>query len=146
MKDASQTIPGNYHVVVLPGGQLVAFTKLSNGEWVPTKDRLEEEKKSDTQVEFENRFANTATVPNDFVKQDTDTLTPDIGKMIAGHKDRQNRIDAYLGEMLGNPDDIISGKSKVKPVDVVRHKEHMIGLIEVLNSPKWNQVKEIIWK
>jgi len=146
MKDASQTIPGNYHVVVLPGGQLVAFTKLSNGEWVPTKDRLEEEKKSDTQVEFEKRFANTSTVPNDFVKQDTDTLTPDISKMIAGHKDRQNRIDAYLGEMLGNPDDIISGKSKVKPVDVVRHKEHMIGLIEVLNSPKWNQVKEIIWK
>jgi hypothetical protein len=146
MKEASETIPGNYHVVSLPDGTLVAFTKLKNGKWEQTKDRLDEEKKSDTQVQFEKRFDGTTTVPNDFVKKDTETLTPNIDKMIAGHKDRQNRLDAYLGEMLGNPDDIISGKVKVNEVSVVRHKEHMIGLIDVLNSPKWNKVKEIIWK
>lgn len=146
MKDASQTIPGGYHVVVLPGGQLMAFTKLSTGEWVPTKDRLDEEKKGETTVAFEKRFEHTETVPNDFVANGTKTLTPDIDKIVENDKARQNRLEAYLVEILGNPDDIISGKSQVNEVKIVRHKEHIVGLMQALNSPKWNLVKEKIWK
>jgi hypothetical protein len=146
MKDVTQTIPGNYHVVVLPGGQLMAFTKLSNGEWVPTKDRLDEEKKGETTVAFEKRFEHTETVPNDLVPNGTKTLTPDIDKIVENDKARQNRLDAYLGEILGNPDDIISGVVQINDVKVARHKEHILGLMQALNSPKWNKIKTMIWK
>ena len=150
MKDASETIPGNYHVVSMPDGTLIAFTKIKTKDgkfkWEPTKDRLEEEAKSDTRVAFEKRFEGTATVPNDFVKRDTETLTPDISKMKKNFEGSRDRLDAYLGEMLGNPDDILSGKIEVIDIKVARHKEHVVGLITALNSPKWNKIKEMIWK
>ncbi len=145
---AAETLRGNYHVVTTPDGQLVMLTKLSDGSWVLTEDRIKEDdsKKGTTQIEFEKRFDGTKTVPNDFVKQDTEILTPDLDKMKKNFEGSRNRLDAYLGEILGDPDDILSGKIKVNPIQIVRHKEHVIGLITVLNNPKWNRVKELIWK
>lgn len=148
-KEAAQTIHGNYHVVVAPDGQLVTLTKLSDGTWALTADRLKDDdqkKKTTDQIAFDKSFENTKTIPNDFVKQDTNVLTPDVNKMQKSLEGTRNRMDAFLGEMLGNPDDIISGTIKVNPDLLVRHKSQCVGLIETLNSPKWNRVKEIIWK
>lgn len=145
MNESTQTLLGNYHVVVLPDGTLFALTKLSDGTWVPTTERVSD-KKTETQVEFEKRFENTATVPGDFVKPDTDTLTPDIDKMRKNHEMSRNHLDAYLGEILGDPDDIISGKIAVKEIKEVGVKRHVQGLIKALNAPKWNQIKDLIWK
>jgi len=142
-KEGSQTLPGNYHVLKMPDGQLLAFSKLSDGTWVQTEERI---KKDADQVAFEKRFDNTKTVPNDFVAADTDVLTPDMEKMKNNYQGSKDRLVAYLTEMLGNPDDIISGVIEVKEVKVARHKEQIVGLITVLGSPKWNKVKAIIWK
>jgi hypothetical protein len=144
--DSAQTIPGGYFLMTMPDGQQVMMSKLSNGEWVTTEERIRREEEAKKIKEFDQRFAGTSTIPDNYIKRDTETLEPCPDKMIATAKGSRDRAEAYLVEMLGDADAILAGEVEIKTIKEPRIKEHICGMIKVVNSPKWNRVAEKIWK
>lgn len=147
---ASQTIVGSYKMVEMPDGTLVAMHRLENGEWVTTKERLT---RAEISAEFVKRFAGTDTVPHPHKPQTEGTLTPKSNtdkmlNMVAAAKASHNRLDAYLGEILGSPEDILAGdplcKEKLKKVrSRPQELRHVLGLMDLLGASdlRWQKVR-----
>jgi len=148
---ASQTIQGSYRMVEMPDGTIVAMQQLSNGKWVTTEERLS--RAQDTEA-FMRQFAGTETIPSHFSPQTTGTLEPKSGtdkmiSMVAEAKASKNRLDAYLGEILGDPDKILEGdpicKENVKRVKSrPQELRHVLGLMDVLGAwdHRWQKVRQ----
>jgi hypothetical protein len=150
---ASQTIQGSYRMVEMPDGTIVAMQQLSNGKWVTTEERLS--RAQDTEA-FMKQFAGTETIPSPFAPQTNGTLEPKSGtdkmvSMVAEAKASKNRLDAYLGEILGDPDKILEGdpicKENVKRVKSrPQEMRHVLGLMDVLGAwdPRWQKVRQYL--
>ena len=150
-KLSSQTIVGSYRMVEMPDGSLVAMQQLSDGRWVTTEERIT--RAQDTEA-FMKQFAGTDTIPNDHAPQTTGTLTPKSGtdkmlSMVAEAKASKNRLDAYLGEVLGDPELILAGdpmcKENIKKVRArPQELRHVLGLMDILGAsdPRWQKVRQ----
>jgi len=148
---ASQTIVGSYKMVEMPDGTVVAMHRLDNGEWVTTKERLS---RAEISAEFVKRFAGTDTVPHPHNPQTEGSLTPKSNtdkmlRMIEEAKASKNRLDAYLGEVLGSPEDILAGdplcKEKLKKVRArPQELRHVLGLMDLLGASdiRWQKVRQ----
>ena len=148
---ASQTIVGSYKMVEMPDGTVVAMHRLDNGEWVTTKERLS---RAEISAEFVKRFAGTDTVPHPHTPQTEGSLTPKSNtdkmlRMIEEAKASKNRLDAYLGEVLGSPEDILAGdplcKEKLKKVRArPQELRHVLGLMDLLGASdiRWQKVRQ----
>lgn len=134
----------------MPDGSMVAMHQLENGEWVTTKERLNHAEMS---AEFMKRFSGTDTVPHPHRPQTEGSLAPKsntekILSMIENAKASHNRLDAYLGDILGSPEDIIAGdpicKEKLKKVRArPQELRHVLGLMDLLGASdlRWQKVR-----
>ncbi len=135
----SQTIAGSYCMVTLPDKTqaLVEKIKLPNGKitWVFVEDRLD-----DTE-EFDNRFKDTDTVPQDLRTPVTKPLTAKPGQ---AQKTREH-LEAHLIEVLGTPTGIIAQKG-LDPAHAASLRKNtaervtIIKIIEALNMEPWISV------
>lgn len=153
MSDTSaiQTIQGSYRMVEMPDGSMVAMQQLSNGKWVTTEERLTHAKNTEA---FMENFKGTETIPSPHSPQTVGTLEPKSStakmmSMVADAKSSKNRLDAYLGEILGSPENILAGdeicKENIKKVKArPQELRHVIGLIDVLGvwDPRWQRVRQ----
>ena len=147
---SSQTIAGSYKMVEMPDGTIVAMHRLENGKWVTTEERISHA--NDTEA-FMNQFAGTDHIPTKHEPQTTGTLAPKSStdkmlRMVDEAKASKNRLDAYLGEVLGAPEKIIAGdpickenlrKVRSRPQEL----RHVLGLIDILgvSDPRWQRVR-----
>jgi hypothetical protein len=147
---SSQTIAGSYKMVEMPDGTVVAMHRLENGKWVTTEERISRAK--DTEA-FMSQFAGTDHIPTPHDPQTTGTLTPRSStdrmlRMVDEAKASKNRLDAYLGEVLGAPEKILDGdpicKENLKKVrSRPQELRHVLGLIDILGAsdPRWQRVR-----
>ncbi|MFA6132510.1 MAG: hypothetical protein WC869_00685 [Phycisphaerae bacterium] len=154
MSDASQTIQGSYTLVTMPDGSEVAMHRLKDGRWVTTAERLAAEEAEAARLAFEARFNNTNTKPNEHQDPTTEVLRPklDLASRLAQAHASANRLDAYLGEILGPPTALLArdplcmervAKVKARPQEM----RHVLGLIHILGTAseagqKWEQVRK----
>lgn len=148
---STQTIQGSYKMVEMPDGTLVAMHKLSNGEWVTTKERLDRIASAESIMDS---FKHTDTIPSPYDPKTEGTLVPKsetdrMVQMVEDAKSSRNRLDAYLGEILGDPAAILSGdqfcKEKIKKVKSrPQELRHVLGLMDVLGAwdVKWQKVRK----
>jgi hypothetical protein len=148
---ATQTIQGSYRMVEMPDGSHVAMQQLSNGKWVTTEERLT--RAQDTEA-FMANFKGTETIPSPHEPQTNGTLEPKSGtdkmlNMVAEAKSSKNRLDAYLGEILGDPEKILAGdplcKENIKRVKSrPQEMRHVLGLMDLLGAwdPRWQRVRQ----
>jgi hypothetical protein len=120
----------------MPDGSEQLMHKLKDGNWATTDERIR-------QQEFEDRFKDTAFAPADIRPSYTGTLTPKTGGTT--HSTR-NHLDAYLGEILGSPEDILAGKVTPLPIKEAGIRRHVLGMMRVLNMPIWNSVRDKLTK
>lgn len=131
-----------------PDGTPILMHKVGD-HWVLTDERLQEteEKAAQEDVEFMSRFKDTDMVPHPVQPGDkTDAVTVDVQKMVEHHGHTYTTLDAHLGEILGDPKDIISGKIKPKKVNDPAILRNVDMMIRALRSPAWNKVWEIMTK
>jgi hypothetical protein len=147
---ATQTIVGSYKLVEMPDGSMVAMHRLDNGEWVTTKERLT---RAEISAEFVKRFAGTDTIPHPHEPQTQGSLEPKSNtdkmlRMVEEAKASKNRLDAYLGEVLGTPELILAGdpmckenlrKVRARPQEL----RHVLGLMDILGASdiRWQKVR-----
>lgn len=129
MKAAVETVHGQYHLAIMPDGAEVMMEKLSNGDWVPVKTRLEEDK----------TWADTATVPAPHEPRTEGALTLDQEKLLVNATRTRDHCQAYLVEVFGHRPmhELYTGEL---PKLLPGIKRHVLGLIKTLNMPSWNRV------
>lgn len=152
---SSQTIVGSYKMVEMPDGSVVAMHQLANGKWVTTEERIS--RAQDTEA-FMKQFADTDHAPTHHNPQTTGTLAPKSSsdrmlRLVDEAKASKNRLDAYLGEVLGDPELIIAGdpicKENIKKVKArPQELRHVLGLMDILGAsdPRWQKVRQFLIK
>lgn len=144
-KLGEETVLGGYHVVVMPDGTPVPMTKLTDGTWVRTEERLK-----GATTEFEHRFKDTETQPNDWKPSEgVGAVNPDIKKMVDEARRSKDHLNAYLVARVTDPKNIIArdplaleriAALYARPLDL----REVLVLIDLLNDPVWNQALPII--
>jgi hypothetical protein len=142
-KEASQTIAGSYRTVEIDGvSVLMEKVRDPDGKehWVSVEYRLS------VQREFEKRFANTETKPNDWKEGSGQAITPKEGVYPSDEcPNTRGHLNALLVMTYGIPTDIITKK---KLPDEIRAKlkgnrialgEH-IEIIKILKNESWDKV------
>lgn len=141
--EASQTIAGSYRTIEIDGVPvLMEKVKDPDGKehWVSVEYRLS------VQREFEKRFANTETKPNDWKEGSSPAITPK--EVACANEDCPNtrgHLNGLLVMTYGIPTDIVVNK---RLPDGVRAKlkgnrialgEH-IEIIKILKDESWDKV------
>ena len=134
---AAETIVGSYSTVKMPDGTDKLVEKLSDGSWAFVDDRLKQ------QAEFDARFADTTTVPNDWKP------ATEIQQLIKSHKiSTKDHLKAHLVEVFGCPTDIIEkGLDPAKRASLNRNtmeKATLLIIMKSIDDSQWNQVAKII--
>lgn len=129
-----ETIPGSYTLVTMPDGSQILMHMVGN-EWVITKDRVKE-------AGFTDKFT-------DFKPTEHDPKTDGAIKEKPGPR---NRLEAYLIEIVGQPENILAGEpmemAKIQRIRAAKDGvfRHVLGMIDVMNCPVWNKVKDAMLK
>jgi len=134
---ASETLRGSYNVITMPDGSQQLVEKLSDGSWAFVNDRLKQ------QEEFNARFNDTTTVPNDW-KPATEIQSLIKSKAIS----TKQHLMAHLIEVLGCPTEIIkNGLDPAKKAYLHKmgaERATLLIIIKSINDPKWNEAAHAI--
>ncbi len=144
-KLAEETIQGTLGMGTAPDGSPVLMHKVGN-HWVITEERLRETEDEAAAIDAAFMAKFTHDMAPHPAPRETDAIVLDVDKLVQSHGHTFNTLNAHLGEILGNPVDIVSGKMEVRrPKDpaILRNVDMMI---RSLNSPIWNKVWELITK
>jgi hypothetical protein len=139
--DSTKTIPNSYKLIKMetePGiFEEILHEKVlcSNGKmiYVPVEYRLAQAAEQD---EFDKRFNNTVTRPNDWKPETTSPI-------VQVKPSKVDKIDAHLTEALGDPKRIVEqhGIDETKKHNL-KNRSHVatfIELIKITNKKEWNE-------
>ena len=135
--NTSETIPGNYDLIIMKDGTQILMSKHKDGKWRTVDDRLKEQK------EFEDRFLNTSTVPSNWEP------ATEIQALVKSKKiSTKEHLLAHLIEVLGSPTDIIqNGLDKNKMIALNKNtaeRDTLLVIIRSINDPQWNEVSRLL--
>jgi hypothetical protein len=133
----------DYQMATMPDGTKQPAVQLDDGSWSLLADRLRRERElEEEQRVFMSHF--TEFKPHEAAAK-TEALIKTLTKT-------SSHLEAYLIEILGDPDRILDPVSPLFPPRIPAHiSRHICGLISCYSSAsphgkKWGQVRDLLFK